>query len=127
MQINCQISSRKVDALNSVRNSISLIDRHCVGDTLSGVKHCTSGPSSCEETQNCLISHIEFWHFKFLEHHLNNFFSVFLWVEWRLGHHDFMFFCIHTEFSIENLMVQNLLKLVNVGDYSRLDRVGNIE
>jgi hypothetical protein len=58
---------------------------------------------------------------------LNNFLPIFLGVEWWLGHHNFMFFCVHTELSVENLVVQNLLKLVNVGDNSRLNRVGNVK
>jgi hypothetical protein len=60
-------------------------------------------------------------------HHLHNVFPVPLRVEGRLRHHDFVLFGVHTELSVENLVVQNLLKFIDVGNYSRLDRVRNVE
>ena len=42
-EVVCEITSGKIQTKDSMGKGITLIDGDCVGDTITGVKHDTSG------------------------------------------------------------------------------------
>ena len=62
-----QISTTDWDLCDGVWDCVTFIDGHGVGDTLSSVEDSTCGSSCGEEGQNCLVSHVQLWHFELFE------------------------------------------------------------
>lgn len=60
-----QVTTTDWDLSSGEGNSVTLVNRYSVGDTLTTVEDGTSGLTISEQRKYCLISNIELWHFEF--------------------------------------------------------------
>merc|ERR1719295_2478009 len=95
--------------------SITFIDGHSVGHTITRVHDDTSGTSRGVQGEDSLDGNVHGRHVKSLEHDLGHLFTVGLGVEGSLSQEDGLFFRSNTELVVEGVM-PDLLHIIPVGD-----------
>jgi len=105
-----------------VRQSVTLVDRYSVGDTVTGVEHDTGGTTGRVEGENGLDSDVHGRAVERLEHDLCHLLSVRFRVERCLCEEDWVLLRGDTQLVVER-MVPDLLHVVPVRDDAVLDRV----
>merc|ERR1719219_1393163 len=99
--------------------SITFIDGHAVGDTISGIHDETGGTSRSVEGEDSLDGDIHSGHVEGLKHDLGHLLSVGLWVQGSFSEKDRLLLRGNTEFIIEGVM-PDLLHVIPVGNDSML-------
>merc|ERR1711962_431433 len=105
-----------------MRKSITFIDRHTMGDTISRVHDDTSGSARGIKREDSLDSNIHGGHVEGLKHNLCHFLTIGLGVEWSLSKKDRLFLRSNTELIVEGV-VPDLLHIIPVSDDTVLNRV----
>ena len=115
LEISCYVPTGKLDLLDGMWNCVTLKDWDGMGDTITRVEDNTGRSTVGVESEDGLDTHVEAWYIEDLEHDLSHLFSVFFWVEWSLGHEDWMLLWRNLKFTIEGMM-PHLLHIVPVSD-----------
>jgi len=105
-----------------VGQSITLVDGHSVGHTISRVQYDTGGTTRCIQGQHSLDGHVHGWRVECLKHDLCHLFPVSLGVEGSLSQQDRVLLRSNTQLIVEGVM-PDLLHVVPVGDDAVLDGV----
>lgn len=121
-----QITTSHVDTRNSMRKSETFVDGHNVSDTITGVKHDTSGSTGCVEGEDGLDRDVEGGCVEGLEHDLGHLLSVRLGIDGGFGEQNRVFLRSHSQLIVEGV-VPNLLHVIPIGDHPMLDRVTECE
>merc|ERR1719384_2533203 len=93
---------------------VSLIDRHCVRHTVTGVEHDSGGASRCIQGEHRLDCDIHGWDIEGFKHDLCHALTICLWVQRCLGEQDRVLLWGNTELIVEGV-VPNLLHVVPIG------------
>ena len=99
-----QVTAGQVQTEDGVGKSISLIDGHGVGDTITRVEHDTGGTSRGVQGQHGLDGHVHGWGVEGLEHDLGHLFTVGLGVEGSLSQQHRVLLWGHTQLIVEGVM-----------------------
>ena len=99
-----EVTSGKIQTLDGVRKSVSLVDGHGVRDTVTGVEDTSSGTSGGVQGKNGLNLHVHGRNVEGLEVDLSHSLSVLLGVQGSLGKHDGMFLGGHTKLVVVGVM-----------------------
>ena len=102
--------------------SVTLVDGHGVGDTISGVEHDTRGTTGRVQRQHSLDGDVHGWGVEGLEHDLRHLLPVGLGVEGSLGQQDGVLLGGNSQLVVEGVM-PDLLHIVPVRDDTVLDGV----
>ena len=103
-QVVSQVTTGKVQTKDGMGKGITLIDGNSVGDTISRVKHNTSGTTRCIQGQHGLDCDVHGWSVEGLKHDLGHLFTVGLWVEGSLGQEDWVLLWGHSELIVEGVV-----------------------
>mmetsp|Transcript_2413 Transcript_2413/g.4396 ORF Transcript_2413/g.4396 Transcript_2413/m.4396 type:complete len:284 (+) Transcript_2413:442-1293(+) len=117
-----QIATSEIQTHDSVRKSITLINRDSVGDTITRVEDNTGGTARGVQRKHGLDSDVHGWGVEGLKHNLSHLFTVSLWVERSLSQENWVLFWSNTQLVVESV-VPDLLHIVPVGDDTVLNRV----
>ena len=117
-----EISASQVQSDDGMREGVSLVDGHGVGDTISRVKHTAGGPTGGVQGQDGLDGDVHGGTVECLKHDLCHLFSVGLGVQGSLCQQHRVFLRSHSQLIVEG-MVPDLLHVVPVGDDSVFDGV----
>merc|ERR1711955_166172 len=118
-QVVGELTSSQVQTDDSVRESVTFIDRDTMGDTVTSVHDDTSGTTRGVQGQHSLDSHVHGRHVEGLEHDLGHLLPVGLGVEGSLSQQDGLLLGGNTQLVVEGV-VPDLLHVVPVGDDSML-------
>jgi hypothetical protein len=99
-----EVTTSQVDALNSMGDSVTLIDRDGVRYTISRVKDNTSSSTRGVESANSLHADVKAGHVEDFKHNLSHAFTVLLGVEGCLSHKDRVLFGRDTELIVEGMV-----------------------
>jgi len=121
-EVVSQVSTGKIESHDGVWESITLIDWDVVANSITGVKHDTSGSARGVEGEDGLDGDVHGWEVEGLEHDLGHLLSVGLWVEWGLGEEGWALLWGDSELVVVGV-VPDLLHIVPVGDDTVLDWV----
>merc|ERR1719336_2811610 len=121
-QVVGELTPSKVKTDDGVWESITLVNRNTVGDTVTRVHDNTGGTSRGVEGEDSLDGNIHGRHVEGLKHDLGHLLTVGLWVEGSLSKEDGLFLRCNTELVVEGV-VPDLLHVIPVGDDSMLNRV----
>jgi hypothetical protein len=121
-QVVSQIATSQIKTKDGVRESITLIDRHSVRNTVTRIENDTSGTSRSVQREHSLDSNVHSRGVEGLEHDLSHLLSVSLWVERSLSEENRVFLRSNTKFIVESVM-PDLLHVVPVGNDTVLNRV----
>ena len=102
--------------------SVTLVDGHNVGDTITRVQHDTGGTTGGVQGQHGLDGDVEGGGVEGLEHDLGHLLTVGLGVEGSLSEQDGVLLGGNTQLVVEGVM-PDLLHVVPVGDDTVLDGV----
>ena len=105
-----------------MRQSISLIDWDCVGNTITRIQDNTGCPTRGVQGEYSLDGHVHGGGVEGFEHDLGHLLPVGLGVEGSLGQENGVFFGGDTELIVEGVM-PNLLHVIPVGNNTVLDGV----
>ncbi len=117
-----EVATSEIETENGVRQGETFIDGDRVGDTITGVKHDTSGTTRSVERENSMDGDVEGGCIERLEHDLGHLLSVGFGVEGSFSEENGVLFGCDTKFVIESVM-PDLLHIVPVGDDTVLDGV----
>ncbi|KAF0726535.1 hypothetical protein Ae201684_015163 [Aphanomyces euteiches] len=117
-----QVATSQVQTDNSVGKSITFVDGHSVGDTITRVQHATSGTAGSVQRQHGLDVHVHGRHVEGFEHDLGHAFTVGLGVQRSFRQQHRVFFRGDTQFVVESV-VPNLFHIVPVGHNTVFNRV----
>merc|ERR1719261_287324 len=109
-----QVTAGQVKTEDGVRERVTFVDWHSVGDTITGVEDDAGGSARRVERKDGLDGNVHGWGVEGFEHDLGHLFSVSLWVERGLGEEDWVLFWGNTEFVVEGV-VPDLFHVVPVG------------
>jgi len=121
-QVVGQVTTSQVHTHDSVGEGVTFVDGDCVGDTISGVEHDTSGTTGSVQGQHSLDTDVLGRGVEGLEHDLCHLLAVSLGVEGGLCQQYGVLLGGHTELVVEGVM-PDLLHVVPVGDDAVLDGV----
>merc|ERR1711921_25909 len=114
-QVVGEFTASQVQTDDSVRESVTFIDRDTMGDTVTSVHDNTSGTARGVQGQHSLDSHVHGRHVEGLEHDLGHLLPVGLGVEGSLSQKDGLLLGGNTQLVVEGVM-PDLLHVVPVGD-----------
>ena len=117
-----QVTTSQVQTKDSVRERETLVDGHCVRDSVTGVEDDTRCTTGCVKRQYGLDGNVECWRIEGLEHNLCHLFTVGLGVQGSLRKKDRVLLWRDTKLVVESV-VPDLLHIVPVGDYTVLNGV----
>merc|ERR1719293_512983 len=121
-QVVGELTASQVKTDDGVGESVTLVDRDTVGDTVAGVHDDTSGTAGGVQGEHGLDGDVHGGHVEGLEHDLGHLLPVGLGVEGSLSQEDGLLLRGNTEVVVEGV-VPDLLHVVPVGDDSVLDGV----
>lgn len=121
-----QVTTSHVDTGDGVGKSETLVDGDNVSDTVTGVKHDTSGTTGGVQGQDSLDGDVERRGVEGLEDDLGHLLTVGLGVDGSLGEQDGVLLGGNTQLVVEGV-VPNLLHVVPVGNHTVLDGVSERE
>ena len=107
---------------DGMRQSISLIDWDCVGNTITGIQDDTGCPTRGVQGEYSLDGHVHGGGVEGFEHDLGHLLPVGLGVEGSLSEQDGLLLGGNAELIVEGVM-PDLLHVVPVGDDAVLNRV----
>jgi hypothetical protein len=117
-----QVTTGEIETQNRVRECETLVDRHGVCDTVTGVEHDTRGTTRRVEGEHGLDRDVERGCVERLEHDLRHLLPVRLRVERCLCEEDRVLLRGNTKLVVEGV-VPDLLHIVPVGDDTVLNRI----
>jgi len=117
-----KITASQVKTDNGVGKSITLIDGHGVGHTITRVQHATGGTTRGVQGKHSLDVDVHGRDVEGLEHDLGHALTVSLGVEGSLGKEDRVLLRGNTKLIVKGV-VPDLLHIVPVGHDTVLDRV----
>ena len=117
-----EVTTGKVETEDSVWERETLVDGHCVRDTITGVEDDTRCTTGGVQRQDGLDSDVERWRVEGLEHDLGHLFTVGLGVKGGLREKDRVLLWCNTELVVEGVM-PDLLHVIPVSDNTVLDGV----
>ena len=120
-QMCSDVTSTKIHSLRCVGNRVTFIDRTCVSNAITTVKHNTSSKSSCIQRQYRLCLEKQIWDSESLEKNLRHLDPVCYWIVRRFGQQHSVFSWVHLEFIKD--MSPNSFHLFPVLDNSMLNGV----
>merc|ERR1719381_424208 len=121
-QVVGELTASQVQTDDGVGESVTLVDRDAVGDTVTGVHDDTGGTAGGVQGEHSLDGDVHGGHVEGLEHDLGHLLPVGLGVEGSLGEEDGLLLGGNAELVVEGV-VPDLLHVVPVGDDSVLNGV----
>mmetsp|Transcript_2751 Transcript_2751/g.1905 ORF Transcript_2751/g.1905 Transcript_2751/m.1905 type:complete len:295 (+) Transcript_2751:509-1393(+) len=121
-EVISQVTASQVQTNDSMRKSVTFVDRNSVGNTITGVQNASGGSTRGIEGQNGLDVDIHGRDVEGLEHDLGHAFTVGLWVQRSLSQQDRVFLRSNTKLVVEGVM-PDLLHIIPVGDNTVLNWV----
>merc|ERR1712130_602869 len=121
-QVVGELTTSQVQTDNGVGESITLVDRDTVGDTVTGVHNDTGGTAGGIQGEHSLDGDVLGGHVEGLEHDLGHLLPVGLGVEGSLSQEDGLLLGGNAELVVEGV-VPDLLHVIPVGDDSVLNGV----
>merc|ERR1711881_318400 len=118
-EISSEFTTSKIKSEDSMRKSITFIDRDGMRDSVTGVHDDTSGTTGGVQRQHSLDGDVHGGRVECLEHDLCHLLSVSFGIERSLSKKDWLFLRSHTQL-IEECVMPDLLHVVPVGDNSML-------
>ncbi len=103
-QVVGQITSGQVQTEDGVGQSVTLVDGHGVGDTLTRVEYNTSDMARGVQREHGLDSNVQSRDVESLKHDLSHFLLVGLGIEWGLGQQHWVLLGDHKQFIVEGVM-----------------------
>jgi len=125
-EVVSDITTSKIETLNSVRKSVTLIDGDSVGDTITRVEDDTGGTAGSVEGKNGLNSNVGSRDLEDLEHNGDHLLTVGLGVEGSLSEENTRLARGDAESVVEGV-VPDLLHIIPVGDDTVLNGVAEGE
>merc|ERR1719150_253950 len=117
-----EVTAGQIQTEDSVGERVSLVDRHSVRHTVTGVHDDTGGTSRGVKRQDGLDGDVHGRGLEGLEHDLRHFLTVGLGVKWGLSEEDGVLLWRNTELVVEGVM-PDLLHIIPRGHDSVLDGV----
>ena len=103
-QVVCQVTTGQIQTEDGMGESVSLVDGHGVGDTITRVEHDTSGTSRGVQRQHSLDGHVHGRGVEGLEHDLGHLLTVGLGVEGGLSEQNWVLLWGYTQLVVEGVM-----------------------
>mmetsp|Transcript_44174 Transcript_44174/g.56593 ORF Transcript_44174/g.56593 Transcript_44174/m.56593 type:complete len:280 (-) Transcript_44174:49-888(-) len=117
-----KIAASKIKTYDSMRKSVTFVDRYGVGYTISGVHYATSGTSGSVKGENSLDVYVHSRYVEGLEHDLGHALTVSLWVKRSLGKENRMLLRSYAKLVVESVM-PDLFHIIPVGYDTVFNRV----